>query len=87
VPSRRRRAEGPDGADYPVTIGVHAAGSARGYAVGLACRAQFAGALFELGGEVGLHLLESGQLALELIDLGRGAEPGGVPGLLAKQLG
>jgi hypothetical protein len=31
-------------------------------------------------------LFEPGQLALEFIDIGRGTEPGGVPGLLAEQL-
>ncbi|HEX6656022.1 MAG TPA: DNA methyltransferase, partial [Candidatus Limnocylindria bacterium] len=56
-------------------------------AVGGAGGGQFVGAFGELESHVDGLLFEGGDALVELVDVGRGAEPGLLPGLLAEGLG
>ena len=57
------------------------------FAVGGACCGEVFVAFGELQAQVDDLLLEPGDLLVESVDVGGGAEPGGVPGALAEGVG
>jgi hypothetical protein len=68
-------------------VGVGGVDAGHEFAVGGACGGEVVVAFGELESEVGCLRFEVGDLLVEGVDVGRGAEPGGAPSVLAQRLG